>query len=165
MTLRNQITGAVIAFMAAAPAAAQGVSVSDIRVGADLTAVTSPEAAQYWGNLESDLMTALAAEFVGQTSPDGLIVAIDVDEISMANFFTAGSGVDDARLTGDVGLINPDNEKVERLFSVSASANQAASYLPAGTDVITISPTSKEFYDAVVRAFASGVADTVRTGG
>lgn len=165
MALRTHIISAAIAFLAAASANAQGTAVSDIRVGADLTAVASPEAAQYWGNLEGDLKTALAAEFVGQTSPDGVIVAVDVDEISMANFFTAAAGADDARLTGDVGLIDPDNEEVERLFTVSASANQAASYLPAGTDIVTISPTSKEFYDAVVRAFARGVADTIRAGG
>ena len=94
-----------------------------------------------------------------------MIVAIDIDEIALASFFEAEAGADDARLTGDVGLINRGTEETERLFTVSASANQAASYLPAGTDVVTISPTSEEFYAAVVRAFARGVAQTINAPG
>ncbi len=165
MKLCTWLAGAALAIAANAHAQDAPVTVSDVRVSADLTAVTSELAATYWGTLEGDLASAVAAEFVGRTAPGGVVVAIDIDEIALASFFDATAGADDARLTGDVGLINAANEEVLRVFTVSATANQAASYLPAGADVVMISPTSAEFYAAVVRAFARGVADTVKAGG
>lgn len=165
MRLYAYVAGAMLAFPAVAPAQDGPVTVSDVRVSADLTAVTSDLAATYWGTLETDLASAVAAEFVGQTAPGGRVIAIDIDEIALSSFFQSASGADDARLTGDVGVINAANEEVVRAFTVTATANQAASFLPAGSDVVTISPDSAEFYAAVVRAFARGVADTVKAGG
>lgn len=139
------------------------ITVSDVQVEADLTAVSGRNAAVYWGNLTSDLSTAIAQEFVGQTADDGWVVAVDIDEISLASVFASPVG-DQARLTGAVALLDPASGDVERTYAVSASANEAAPFLPPGTDVVTLSPTSAEFYGAVVRAFASGVADTLRAG-
>jgi len=140
------------------------LSVSDVRVETDLTAVSSRTAAAYWGNLSSDLSSAIAAEFVGQTAPDGWVVIVDIDEIALANLFQARAGADDARLTGDVALVDPASEEVDRVYTVSASANEAAPFLTGSQDIVTLSPTSAEFYAAVVRAFARGVADTLRAG-
>ncbi len=165
--MRKIVCLAAAAALAAPMAWAQGASVSDIRVNADLTAVTSPEAAAYWGNVEADVASALAAEFSGLTSEEGWIVAVDLDEIALASFFAPDASLDDARMSGEVGLFPPDAEEGDeaaRLFNVSATANQAATYLPEGTDVVVLSPTSEEFYAAAVQAFARGVADTVRAG-
>lgn len=165
MRLYAYATAAVLALSTSAWA--QDVTVSDIRVNADLTAVTSPAAATYWGGIEADLSSALAAEFSGLTAPEGFIVAVDLDEISLANFFSPAATLDDARLSGDVGLFAADAEEgddAERFFTVTATANQAATYLPAGSDTVVLAPTSNEYYVAVVRAFARGVADTVRAG-
>jgi hypothetical protein len=165
MTYRASLAGAAaLALAVAASAGAQTATVSDIQVEADLTAVANPQAAEYWGTLDGDLSTALAAEFVDLISPDGLVLIVDLDEISLASFLEAQAGADDARLTGDVCLYNPRTEEVERMFAISASANEVAPFLPAGADVITISPSSAEFYDAVVKAFARGISDTVRSG-
>ena len=90
------------------------------------------------------------------------MLIVDLDEISLASFLDAQAGADDARLTADVGLYDMRTEEIERQFNISASTNEAATFLPAGADVVTISPTSAELYDAVVKAFARGVSETLR---
>jgi len=166
MACRALLAGAAaLGFAAAASAQTAIPMVSDIQVEADLTAVANPQAAAYWGTLDADLSAALAAEVVDLISPDGLVLIVDLDEISLASLLEAQAGADDARLTGDVGLYNPQTEEVERMFTISATTNEAAPYLPAGVDVVTVSPSSAEFYAAVVKAFARGVSETVRSPG
>ncbi len=163
MTIRTSLAGVgALALAAAAAAQAQTTTISDIQVEADLTAVTSSTAAAYWGTLDADLSAALAAELVDVIAPDGMLLIVDLDEISLASLLEAQAGADDARLTADIGLYDLRTEDVERQFTISASMNEVAPYLPAGVDVVTVSPTSAEFYGAVVKAFARGVSDTIR---
>jgi hypothetical protein len=157
------IAAAAIALSACAGAdAPQPVQVSDVVVETDLSAVSSPQAASYWGNLSGDLSSAIAAEFVDQTAPEGWIVMVDVDEIALANAFQSSLGADEARLSGTVNLIRPGSDDVFDSWAVSASANEAATFMTGDADVTVVQPSSAEFYAAVVRAFASGVGDTVR---
>lgn len=162
MTNRASLASAAALVLAAASAQAQSLTISDIQVEADLTAVADPMAAAYWGTAEADLSAALAAELTDIIAPEGMVLIVDLDEISLANVFEAEAGADDARLTADVGLYDVRTEDVERQFTISASTNEAATYLPAGVDVVTVSPSSAEFYGAVVKAFARGVSDTLR---
>jgi hypothetical protein len=166
MKVHGYLAGAVIALAACAGGeeAAAPLTVSDVAVSSDLSAVTSRDAARYWGNMESDLESAIAAEFVGQTGPGGVNIEVDIDEISLANFFQSQAGADNARLTGSVAVIDAQNEQQRGFYTVSASANEVATFLPPDSDVVTVSRTSAEFYSAVVQAFARGVADAVRTG-
>lgn len=141
--------------------------ISEITVSTDLQSIGNAEAVSYWQGLSSDLETALAAEFVNNISPTGAIMTVDVDEISLANSYTATTG-DNARLTGTVVLTEPGaREEVISTYNVSATSNEAAALIvPAeGTTVTTISPTSTEFYASVVAAFAQGVYRTVQQGG
>ncbi len=142
----------------------QTLTVSDVRVSADLTAVSTQQAAAVWGGLERDLSSAIASQFVGQTSPEGWIVSVDVDEIALSGLLASQLGADDARLSGAVTLVDPTTGEAARTYNVSASANQAAALLPPGTDAVAVSPSSAEFYQAVLSAFATGVAETVRAG-
>ena len=164
MRIYGYLAGAALALAACAgrDEAPPPLTVSDVAVTSDLTAITSQEAAQYWGNLNADLESAIAGEFVGQTDPSGVAVVVDVDELSLSEFLNAGA---DARLTGDVAVLSGLNGEQVGFYTVTASASQAATILASGQDVVTVSPTSEEFYRAVVQAFASGVAQAVRGGG
>jgi hypothetical protein len=156
---RNIFLGAsALALVACVQAEAPApVTVSNVEVDVDLTAVASRQAAARWATLETDIAAALDQEFVGMTSPEGYLVKVDVDELSLATL-----GGDDARLTGTAQMVDIFREQVVRSFAVSASANEAAAFLPPGQT--SVSPTSQEFYAAVVRAFARGVAQVVRSG-
>lgn len=141
--------------------------VSDVTVSSDLSAVGSREAATYWGNLEGDLESAIAREFLGQTGPDGVRLLVDIDELSIASFFDPAAGASDAQLTGTVTLLDSETGEAAALYTVSASAEQAMTRIVTdpGTRVQTIPATSAEFYSAVIEAFAAGVADVVNSGG
>jgi hypothetical protein len=166
MGLRALMTGAAMALaMTTSTAFAEGppYSVSSITVQANVTAIASEAAADFWRDLPTDLEDALARELVGSLDPEGLALLVAVDELALAEAFELGFS-DDARLAGRVQLVDPSDDSVERTYEVSAAAREAELLLPPDVEVATISRTSGEFYEAVVGAFARGVADTVRGG-
>jgi hypothetical protein len=166
MRLRATMAGAAVALaLAASPALADEppYSVSSITVQADVTAIGSPAAAEFWRDLPTDLEDALARELVGSLDPEGLALLVAVDELALTEAFELGFA-GDARLAGRVQLVDPEDRRVEQTYEVSASAREAELMLPPDVEVETISRTSGQFYDAVVGAFARGVAETVRGG-
>jgi hypothetical protein len=136
------------------------LTISGVAVQTDLPAVGSPQAIAYWQNLSDDLETAIAAEFAGRIDPTGKQIAVDVDELSLASPFTAGATAETARLAGTVTLINPDGTNAA-VYNVTASSADVVTYLPAGSNLVTVQPTSAEYYQAIVRAFARGTAQTL----
>jgi hypothetical protein len=156
------LAGAALVLGACAAQPPDPMRIAEINVNADLTAVSSRNAAAYWRGLDTDLETAIATEFVGRLDAPGRTINVDVDELSLANALTTGLGPDDARLAGRVEVLNPDGTQAG-VFDVTASTREAAIFLPPGTNVTTIPPSSTEFYLAVVQAFARGTADVVNS--
>ena len=135
------------------------LTIADVKVSADLPAVGSHEAVAYWKNLNTDLETAIAGQFVGNLSPTGKHIQVDVDELSLNSPFTPGATATTARLTGLVTLLNPDGTRAAA-YNVSASAQDVENILPEGSK--SIRPTSGAYYQAINEAFARGVANTLR---
>jgi hypothetical protein len=142
------------------------LTISEITVDADLSALGSAEAVSYWQNLSSDLETALAAEFAGSFGPAGTgkTITVDVDELTLATSFTPTARIEDARLAGRVTMENPDGTTAAA-YDVAATSSDAAAFLASGSNVTTVSPASAEYYQAIVRAFARGTAETLRASG
>ena len=138
----------------------QPLTISGVTVQADLPAVGSPQAVAYWQNLDEDLETAIAAQFVGRIDPAGKQITVDVDEISLASPFASGATAETARLAGTVTLINPDGTNAA-VYNVTASSADVVTYLPEGTNIVAVQPTSAEYYRAIVQAFARGTAQTL----
>jgi hypothetical protein len=136
------------------------LTISEVTVQADLPAVGSREAVAYWQNLSNDLETAIAAQFVGRIDPTGKRIDVDVDEISLTSPFASAATAETARLSGRVTLINPDGTDAA-VYDVTATSQDVVSFLPTGTDIVTIQPTSAEYYRAIVQAFARGTAQTL----
>ena len=134
--------------------------ISEVNVQTDLPAVGTREAVGYWKNLDADLETAIAAQFTGRIDPLGKRISVDVDEISLNSAFASGATAETARLSGRVQLENPDGTLVSA-YDVTASSQDVATYLPPGSNVVTISPTSQEYYQAIVQAFARGTAQVL----
>lgn len=141
----------------------QGLTISEVSVDTNLSALQTREAVAYWQNLSADLETAIAAEFAGRFDPLGSRITVDVDELSLSNAFAAPVSPEDARLAGRVTLENPDGTTAAA-YDVVATLDQARAYLPAGADTVVITPGSAEFYQAVVRAFARGAAEAIAGG-
>ena len=138
----------------------QPLTISDVSVEADLPAVTSRSAVAYWSHLSDDLKTAIATEYAGSIDPQGKKIDVDVDEISLSTPFATGATTETARLSGRVNLINVDGTNAAS-YDVTATAQDVATYLPPGSDIVKLSPTSAEYYRAVVQAFAAGTRTTL----
>lgn len=138
--------------------------ISSVTVNTDLAAIQSREAVEYWQDLSSDLETAIAAEFAGNIDPTGRPVTVDIDELTLEETFTAGASLDTARLSGAVSLgdVAPDGVP-DPTWTVTATAQDATPYVQEG-GTIQVNPTTPAYYDAIVKAFADGAADTLRSG-
>ena len=152
-----------VALVAAACATTEPepLTIAAINVEADLASMQNPSAVRYWQNLPADLEAALAEEFSGQIDPAGKTLNVDVDELSLSSAYAPGATFADARLSGRVTLLNP-NETVASAYDVTATSGDVVPYLPEGTT--SVPPTGTAYYGAVVRAFARGTADTLRAG-
>jgi hypothetical protein len=155
------LAGAALALMACAGRQEQPLTISDVSVESDLAAVGSREAVAYWQDLSPDLETAIANQFVGRLDPASPRIRVDIDELSLNSPFASGATVETARLSGRVELISPQ-ETVESAYDVTASAQDVVDFLPAGSNLTTVRPTSAEYYQAVIQAFARGAALTLQ---
>jgi hypothetical protein len=138
--------------------------ISSVTVNTDLSAVQSREAVEYWQNLSSDLETAIATEFAGSIDTSGHPITVDIDELSLSETFAPGATIDNATLSGLVTLQDtvPD-ARPDPAYTITATAQDATSYLPAD-NVVEVNPTTPQYYEAIVKAFASGAADVLRQG-
>jgi hypothetical protein len=135
--------------------------VSSIDVQADVTAIANAEAAEYWRDVASDLEDALVRHLAGTMDPAGLALLVAVDELALEQAFVAGFA-GDARLVGRAQLVDREaRDRVEATYEIAATVSEMDVELPEGVEVERVLHTSAEFYEAVVDAFARGVADTV----
>ena len=135
--------------------------VSEINVNADLSSIGNRQAVSYWSTLGTDLKAAIASEFVNDIDPGGAVLTVDVDELSLANAYSAKFQGENSVLRGTATLSKGGTTLAS--YKVTASSSQAMAYLPAQDKDTVISPSSADFYAALVSAFARGVFDAVQT--
>jgi hypothetical protein len=138
------------------------LTISSVSVNADLPAIGSPQAVAYWQGLSGDLETAIANQFVGRIDPAGQSIVVDVDELSLSSPFAPGATAETARLSGRVDLLNAAGTS-EGAYDITATAQDVVDFLPSGA-IATVPPTSTEYYQAIVQAFARGVEQTLSAG-
>ena len=139
------LAGAALALAACAGAQEEPLTISEVQVQTDLAAVGSREAVAYWQGLSADLETAIANQFVGRIDPAGNVITVDIDEISLTSPFASGATAETARLSGRVEMLNPAGTS-EGAWDVTATAQDVVDFLPAGTDVVTVRPTTPAYY-------------------
>lgn len=137
------------------PEAPTRLQVSEITVNTDLSAVGNSRAVNYWTNLSTDLKTALANQFVNDISPSGARITVDVDELSLAESYAAGFS-QNSTLTGQVAV-------TDMRGAVLGNYNVSATMAQAVADSGNATPTSTEFYKALVTGFARGVDQAINT--
>lgn len=154
------LAGAALLLAACGNTQPEPLRISNVTVETDLAAVGSREAVGYWKGLSGDLETAIANQFVGRIDPKGPSIHVDVDEISLNSPFASGATAATAVLSGKVDLMSPAETLISS-YNVTAHAQDVQDFLPTGTTLVSVPPTSAEYYQAVVRAFARGVALTL----
>ncbi len=131
--------------------------ISEITVDTDLTSIRNAQAVNYWSRLSDDLQTALATQFVGDISPSGAVLNVDVDELSLANAYSSQFG-QNSTLSGQVTLTDQRGQRLSS-YTVTATSNQALAGTTGSGNTIT--PGSSDFYAGLIRAFAAGVDQTI----
>ncbi|OIQ28927.1 MAG: hypothetical protein BM562_12275 [Alphaproteobacteria bacterium MedPE-SWcel] len=148
-----------------ATAAGASILVQDIEVEADISALENSKAVAVWGELETDLKTALAAQLVNQIAEEGTKDAadidIEIDTVSLASGFEAELGIASSVLQGDVSVDLPGSKDDQR-YTLTVTADQANVYFPEGTDTSSLTVESDVFYTAMIDAFASHVANKIK---
>jgi hypothetical protein len=136
------------------PASAQTV-VQNIEVKANLDAIRNVEAASHWATLADDLENAIAARVVGRTDEEnGADITIDIDTVTLANSLEAAVGVAQSTLVGNVIVRDSPNDET---YTLTITFEQAGPFLVPGTDLSAITTNSREYYDAMINAFADHV--------
>ena len=168
---RNIFAPALVAVLMAttSPAIAAQVMVKDIAVTVDLAAITNKDAAKYWANLSDDLKAAIAARISDQVAPNGAHLLIKVSAVGLSTGYMNADGVVAPHLVGVVNLVADPAVPGQSIatkplalpnsnYTLTISAKEAEMFVPAGTDIMVISPDKKEYHDALIAAFADYVA-------
>lgn len=147
------------------PATARPTMLKDITVTADLDAIQNPAAAKYWSNVAADLKDALAARLVDRIgageSGEGATLAVDVDELALANSFQTQMGMDDAVLSGQVNLSSATDNTDFKAYKLTVTSTNAAAYSADGKPLVGAFNDTPEYYQAMIRAFADTVAKNI----
>lgn len=156
------ISGLAALTLTTAVLAATSPTVKSIDVEVELDAVGNPKAAEYWTSIADDLENAIVAKITDQISNDGVVVKIDLEEVSLSNGFEEKLGLAETRLVGDVVMSHESDNTRFDSYQLTVDVNTALPLIPAGVDVVTLPADSRVYYDAMIAAFAQGVVDRLK---
>ena len=86
-----------LALAFASPVLAE-TKVKDVDVQMDLSAIQNEKAAAYWTTAADDLKAAIAARVAERTADDGATIQVDIDELSVANWFETAFNMEQSEL-------------------------------------------------------------------
>lgn len=140
--------------MSAEPVLAQ-MTVRNVSVQMDMSAIKNEKAAAYWANAADDLQNAIATRVADRVADTGATVDVDIDELSVADWFDTAFNMEQSQLTGHVLLMDEGTHVGS--YDVSVSFKDAILVMPAGTDVAMIAPDNRDYYAAMINTFADAV--------
>jgi hypothetical protein len=137
-------------------------TVKEVDVVVDMAAVQNPEAATYWGKLEADLEGAILAHLTDQMADDGVKLTVDVDEVQLASAFQEARDLADTRLVATIRQSSETDNSRIMAYDLAVDVNSAMVFLPAGTQVATLTMDTPQLYEALVSAFADEVVKRIQ---
>lgn len=143
-----------LALLIATPALSE-TKVKDVSVEMDLSAIKNEKAAAYWTTAAEDLEAAIVARVADRTGDDGATVQVDIDELSVADWFETAFNIDQSALTGHVLLMQGGTHLGS--YDISVKFADAVLLMPEGSDVTMIAPDNRDYYAAMVNTFADAV--------
>lgn len=154
VTLALACAGALTPALAQTPA-----DVREVDVIADLSAIANPRAATYWAGLEPDLEGAILALLTDRIAEDGVKVEVKLATVELASGFENLADLADTRMSGRVNITSQTDNSAFKSYDLTVSVEEVLPYLPPGTVVSAISLENRDYYGAVVSAFARAVVD------
>lgn len=161
--LRNFIATALTTtlLVSAAPVFAQTM-VKEVVVTADMTAIENVKAASHWATLAEDLQNAITTRITDIIADDGVKVSVDIDAAELASSFQSSVGTAESKLMGKVNVFRESDQMNLDSYDLSVTFEQAGPFFLPETDLTKITTDSKEYYDAMIAAFADYVATKLK---
>lgn len=160
---RTLAIGGLAALTLSTAAFAQATpTVKAIEVEVELDAIGNPAAAEYWTSVADDLENAIVSRITDQIADDGIKLAIDLEEVSLSGGFAETLGLAETRLVGDVVMTHATDNARFGAYKLTVDVNAATPMLPEGVDVTILAADSREYYDAMIAAFATGVVERLK---
>lgn len=153
----HRTLAATLAATFLATAAMAQTTVREVDVEVDLGAIQNPAAATYWTNVADDLENAIVARITDRTAPDGVRIAIDIEEVSLASLYENLTDIADTQMVGQVNVTSDTDNTKFNSYELSVRVEEALPFFPPGTVVTAIVRDTPEYYRAMVEAFADAV--------
>ncbi len=134
-------------------------TVKDVDVSIDLTAIQNAQAATYWTTISDDLETAIVARLTDRIAEDGATITVDLSEVELASAFQEVMNIADSKLVGSVRVASETDKTLSSSYELMITMDQAIVLLPEGADLASLSMDSREYYEAMVNAFAQAVIE------
>lgn len=148
--------------LALSPLAAKAqtpTTVREVAVTAEIDAIANPRAATYWAGIADDLEGAILALVTERIAKDGVKVAVDLSSVELANTFEDLANIADTRMSGRVTITSQTDNSRFNAYDLTVSIDQALPYFPQGTVISAVTLENRDFYAAMVSAFAHAVVD------
>ncbi len=139
--------------------AQQPTEVREVAVSADLDAIGNPRAATYWAGLQGDLQGAILALLTDRIADDGVKIEVKLSTVELASAFENIANLADTRMTGQVNITSQTDNSDFNSYELTVTIEEALPYLPPGTVINAISLENRDYYSAMVTAFARAVVD------
>jgi len=157
MLHRTLVATLAATFLATATLAQEPTTVREVDVEVDLGAIANPAAATYWTNVADDLENAIVARITDRTDPDGVRIAIDIEEVSLASLYENLTDIADTHMVGQVNITSDTDNTKFNAYELSVRVEEALPFFPPGTVVTAIVRDTPEYYRAMIEAFADAV--------
>jgi len=159
-TMFRTLLGAALLSATAATAALATVdTVAEVKVEADLTAISNERAAAYWATLTDDLQGAILARLTDKLAEEGATVSVDIREIELANAFERAFDISDAVLVGQVNISDLNDSTAYDSYELSVSLEGGQVVDAAGNTIVVTGIDTPEAYRTLVDRFADGVVE------
>lgn len=136
--------------------AAELPPISEIDVGTTYAAATDTNAAEKFPEIATDLQTAIAERVPTSDDAADLRIRVDIRKVSLNGDTMLNDAGEFNELEGVVSIEDPTTSSSNRAFPVDIAALAADTPVPEGTYVIE--PSTEQFYDVMIAAFADRVA-------
>jgi len=134
-------------------------TVRDVAVTADIGAIGNARAATYWGGIANDLQGAILALVTDRIAEDGVKVAVDLSEVELASTFEDLANIADTRMSARVTITSQTDNSKFNAYDLTVTIEQALPYFPPGTVITAVTLENRDFYTAMVNAFAHAVVE------
>lgn len=156
---RTLLGAALLSATAATAALATVETVAEVKVEADLTAISNERAAAYWATLPEDLQGAILARLTDKLGEEGATVSVDIREIELANAFEQAFDINDAVLVGQVNISDLNDNTAYDSYELSISLEGGQVVDASGNTIVVTGIDTPEAYRTLVDRFADGVVE------